>query len=255
MENLERAGLDAVDRFISTWNSRDPATWADSLNYPHVRPAPDGPVRVVPDAGEYAAGVDFDKLIASGWDHSEWDYKHVLHVSPRRIHVAGQWSRYTTDGSVIATTPVLYVCTKVNGTWGIQSRFAADYVDEDTDTTEIMTRGLALVQDFINRHNESNRDACAELLNYPHLDVGVGEVEVTESAADFRLGNFQITADSMMGVQTGRQAMNVAAELTVNTDGAALPRQAVININNRDGHLGIQAWSLLDPTEETDDPD
>lgn len=28
----------ALDRYLETWNSQDPALWALSLHYPHVRP-------------------------------------------------------------------------------------------------------------------------------------------------------------------------------------------------------------------------
>ncbi len=31
--------LQAHDRFLETWNTRDSATWSTSLNYPHIRPS------------------------------------------------------------------------------------------------------------------------------------------------------------------------------------------------------------------------
>lgn len=251
MEDLEQAGLDAVDRFLDTWNSRDAANWATSLNYPHVRPAPSGPMNIAQDAETYASAFDFQTVIDTGWDHSEWDYKHVLHISGSRIHVAGQWSRYTAEGTVIATTPIVYICTRVENRWGIQSRFAVDYVDEEVDTTELMSRGLALVQDFINHQNNGNRDACAELLNYPHVAIGVGEVTSTSDAGSFQPVDQTLQVESMMAVQTGQHAINVAVDLSVMTDGQSQPRQAIVNLNDRDDHLGIQAWSVLDPTEET----
>ena len=40
--------------------------------------------------------------------------------------------------------------------------------------------------------------------------------------------------------------MNIALELGMPDGGM---RQGVVNVTNRDGHLGIQAWSLLDPNE------
>ena len=247
---LEEAGLTAVDRFIDTWNSRDAEAWAASLHYPHVRPSPHGETQIAANRDEYIARVDYGPVIESGWDHSEWDYKHVLQVSQRKIHVAGQWSRYTAAGDVILTTPILYVCTKVDGGWGIQSRFSVDYADDDTDTTGFMTRALNLVQDFVNHHNARNREACAELLNFPHIAVGVGELSVTGKAIDYKLPDGNLQIESLMAVQTGQRAMNAAIDLSVsNSEGTRL-LQGVININNRDHHLGIQAWSLLDPTEE-----
>ncbi len=41
--------------------------------------------------------------------------------------------------------------------------------------------------------------------------------------------------------------MNAAVDLQVLAGGETTALQGVINITNRDGHLGIQAWSLLNP--------
>ena len=250
--DLEQIGIAAVDRFLETWNSRDPDNWAGSLNFPHVRPSPFGTIDVADTAADYIARVDFQQTIATGWDHSEWDYKHVLHVSPRKIHVAGQWSRYNESGEVILTTPVIYIVTHVNSNWGIQSRFGADYADDDQDTTELMTRGLNLIQDFVNQHNAGNDDVCAEMLNYPHFMVGAGDLAMAENQEDFTIGNFTMKLDSLQALQTGRNSMNASVELTISGAEGDHALQGVVHINNRGGHLGIQAWSLLDPDEEAD---
>ena len=92
----EVAGLAAVDRFLETWNSRDKEAWADSLHYPHVRPSPRGPSRISPSAAAYAAAFSYERVLASGWDHSEWDYRRVLHTSKDKVHLAGEsidWAR------------------------------------------------------------------------------------------------------------------------------------------------------------------
>ncbi len=247
MSDLETIGLEAVDKFITTWNSRDAAAWAGSLQFPHVRPSPFGPINVAETAEDYIAAVDYNKVIETGWDHSEWDYKHVLHMSPRKIHVAGQWTRYTASGESILSTPIVYVCTLIDGNWGIQSRFGSDYADEDIDTSGFATRGLNLVTDFINNYNLGNRDACAELLNYPHFTISPGELGRTDAASDFTVNaGASMRLESLLAVQTGQHSMNIALELGMPDGGV---RQGVVNVTNRDGHLGIQAWSLLDPNE------
>jgi len=251
-EDLEQIGLTAVDRFIETWNSRDPEAWADSLNFPHIRPSPFGPIEVAETAADYIARVDFQATIDSGWDHSEWDYKHVLQTSPEKIHVAGQWSRYNTAGEVILTTPIVYIVTRVEGAWGIQSRFGADYAGEDADTTELMTRGLNLIQDYVNQHNAGSAEAAAEMLNYPHIAVDAGILNITNSIADYQAGDYRLQLVSLQAVQTGLHSMNAAVDLQVLANGEATALQGVVNITHRDGHLGIQAWSLLNP-EQTED--
>ena len=79
-----QAGLDAVDTFLAAFNSRDPEAFAATLNYPHVRNGES----VWATAEEFAAGRDFEALAATGWDHSVWDLKRVVHASDSRAHVA-----------------------------------------------------------------------------------------------------------------------------------------------------------------------
>ncbi|MFT7220775.1 MAG: hypothetical protein ACI8Z1_002395 [Candidatus Azotimanducaceae bacterium] len=245
-DDLEQIGLDAIDKFLSTWNSRSAEDWAGSLNYPHVRPSPAGPINVAETRGMYIKGVDFNQVVATGWDHSEWDYRHVLHVSLSRIHVAGQWSRYNSDSQVILSTPIVYIVTLVDGQWGIQCRMASDYADEETDTTELQSRGLKLVQDFVNHQNNANHEASTELLNFPHYSIGNGELKRSATASDFALIDTPLRIESLMAVQTGNHAINIAADLSL-PDGSL--RQAAVHINDREGHLGIQAWSILNPNE------
>lgn len=250
-DSLEDIGLAAVDRFIETWNSRDPEAWAASLNFPHVRPGPFGPLRVAADAAEYISRVDYSRVIKTGWDHSEWDYKHVLHVSPTKIHVVGQWNRFNAAGEKILTNPVVYIVTKTDGQWGVQSRFSADYAG-DEDTTSMEQRAFKLVESFVTHFNAGNVAACAELLNYPHFGIGVGTIAASESAADYSLPDAKMAIESLMALQTGKRSINIAMEFSLSEGGRNRAMQAVLNITERDDHLGIQAWSLLDPNLEAD---
>jgi len=240
---LEQIGLDSVDNFINSWNSRDSALWANSLNYPHVRPSPFGEVLVAKDAEEYASRVDFDQVVATGWDHSEWDYKHVLHTSPDKIHIAGQWSRYNKDGEVIHTNPVVYIVTRVDDHWGIQSRFGSDYAGDDHDSSGFENRAFNLITDFVNQLNSDNLEACAELLNYPHYGIGVGKLSEHLTAKDFSMSAGPITVNSLEAIQSGIRSLNIGLGLSVDDS----EYQAVMNVSERDHHLGIQGWSLLNP--------
>jgi len=244
-QHLEQIGLDTIDAFLNSWNSRNAEQWADSLNYPHVRPSPFGPIKIAPTREDYIARVDYQKVIESGWDHSEWDYQHLLHLSPRKIHVAGQWSRYSVTGEAILSAPIVYVCTMVNDHWGVQSRFGADFVDENTDTTEMMSRGLGLIQDFVNNHKNRNQQVCAELLNYPHYSIGIGELDTTNSPAEFNLTDGTMKIDSLTAIQTGQHSLNASVDLQLSLNGETQMIQGIVHVNDRDGHLGIQAWSWL----------
>ena len=247
MNELEKIGLEAVDRFITTFNSRDTDAWADTLQFPHVRPSPFGPIRVIADKASYVSNFDYGPTINSGWDHSEWDYKHFLHRSPNKLHVAGQWSRYNKEGKKILTTPIVYIVTLLDGHWGIQSRFGCDFADDD-DVTGFETRVFRHFEAFVNHYNHGNLEACAELLNYPHFRIEPGQLNELTTPAEFKQEVDHITIDSLMAIQTGKKSMNLAVDLTLTQAGNTLIRQDIINVTDRDNHLGIQAISLLDPT-------
>lgn len=124
---LEAVGSAALDRFIETFNSRDAAAWAASLSYPHVRVSPRRATAVLsPTEQDYADAVNYGAADAMGWDHSEWDTKEILAVSPSKIHASAQWCRYDAAGERILPNNVSYVITKVVGRWGIQARFGVD---------------------------------------------------------------------------------------------------------------------------------
>ena len=65
-QDLENIGLAAVDEFINTFNSRDADQWANSLNFPHVRPSPFGPVNVAETKEIYVDQASYDRIIDSG---------------------------------------------------------------------------------------------------------------------------------------------------------------------------------------------
>ncbi|HKI73928.1 MAG TPA: hypothetical protein VJ998_04765 [Pseudomonadales bacterium] len=249
-DNLEEIGLAAVDRFIEGFNSREPAMFAAALNYPHVRPGPFGPLVASKDADEYVSQFSYDRAIAMGWDHSEFDYKQVVHLSAGKLHVAGQWSRYDKDGNKIISNPVTYIVTHVDEHWGIQSRFSADYAG-DEDTSSMEKRVFNLIESFVIHFNNANVAAAAELLNYPHYSIGTGSLEQTDSTADYRLPGANMSIDSLMALQTGNRSANVAMDFTLSESGRSRPMQAVLNVTERDDHLGIQAWSLLNPNDQS----
>ncbi len=53
-----------------------------------------------------------------------------------------------------------------------------------------------------------------------------------------------------MAIQTGLHSANVALDLTLIRKAEGQTLNAVLSVTNRNDHLGIQAWSLLDPNAE-----
>lgn len=256
---LERIGLAATDKFITTWNSRDPGAWAGSLNFPHARPAYHGgsaasarrhATDVIPDPASYIADVDFARVIATGWDHSRWDHRQVLHTSADKIHVAGQWSRYDQAGRRLLSNPITYIVTadpNQDGRWGIQSRFAADaFTPEqaDDDHTHSGQRALDTVQMLIDALRNDDPEAAARHLNYPLLDVRPGNILVTTDADGFAppaRGRWHIA--SVLALQTGPHSVNMAVELHDDADGHRY--ETVMLITDDQDHFGVRAWSWI----------
>lgn len=112
----------ALDEFMSTFNRRDIDAWAASLNYPHVRFA-SGTVTVWQNADEFAADPPFDRLAATGWDHSHWLSREVVLVSPGKVHVNTVFQRFNSRNEPIGTYESLYIVTRdAQGGWGTQAR-------------------------------------------------------------------------------------------------------------------------------------
>jgi hypothetical protein len=116
------AAMKSLDEYMAAFNSKDSIAWAATLNYPHIRIA-SGAVRITQTAEEYAAGMDFGAFAErTGWDHSEWDKRDVIHSSPDKVHFATTFSRYDKDGKKIATYDSLYIVTEQDGHWGTLAR-------------------------------------------------------------------------------------------------------------------------------------
>lgn len=113
--------LKVMDAFMAAFNQRDPAAWADTLVYPHVRFA-SGQVAVYPDREAFIAGNRLQALVAQGWDHSAWDSMQIVQSSPDKVHITVNFSRYRKDGTKMATFPSLYIVERVDGRWGVRAR-------------------------------------------------------------------------------------------------------------------------------------
>ena len=57
--------LQALDRYLETWNSRDAGRWASSLNVPDVRPGP-GAFELFRTPAQYVASVTFARRDRTG---------------------------------------------------------------------------------------------------------------------------------------------------------------------------------------------
>ena len=170
--------LRALDRYLETWNSRNPSVWATSLHFPHVRPGA-GAFELSRTEAEYASGVDFEQTLRTGWDHSEWVSREVLQVGVDKVHVAGSWQRFTADGRAQARSAITYIVTEQGGAWGIQARFAAGTGEVDAAVrASNATAAQGAAQSFIRAWNSHDPQALAASVHYPHVRIADNRVEV-----------------------------------------------------------------------------
>jgi hypothetical protein len=118
----DSSAIKVMDAFMAAFNARDTNAWADTLLYPHVRFA-GGAVTTFSDRDAFIAANHIDKLIAGeGWDHSKWDSLQIVQSSPKKVHIAVEFSRYHADGTKYASYPSMYIVELADGRWGIRAR-------------------------------------------------------------------------------------------------------------------------------------
>jgi hypothetical protein len=247
--------LIALDRYLETWNSRSGTIWATSLHFPHVRPGA-GAFEMTRTPEQYAAGVNFEQTLSTGWHHSEWISRDVLQVGVDKVHVAGSWQRYTADDKPMVGSDITYVVTNQNGHWGIQARFAAGNSGlEPAPRVQNSAAGLAAVTAFMRAWNSHDPKAVADTLHYPHVRVADGRVEISESAEAFLASPepgrqrtwFQTRIDQASVVQATTNGVNVTVTLSrVNRDGHVVSTdEGLFLAVARNGVWKIQARSMM----------
>lgn len=113
--------LRVVDAYLETFNERDAAAHAATLQYPSFRIDAAGDLVVLESAAEYASVFaahrnDFP------WDRSLYDSREILQAGARKVHVAVRFSRYRADGEKVSSHDSLYIVTCREGRWGIVAR-------------------------------------------------------------------------------------------------------------------------------------
>jgi len=118
----DRAVLQALDHFLTGWNSRDPERYADALLFPHLI-LDDGHINQFPDRERFVArGKSLWDSAPAEWDHSVWIKREIVQRIGDTVHATGSWARIDKAGRTISTADVLYVVVRRGGEWKIFAR-------------------------------------------------------------------------------------------------------------------------------------
>lgn len=250
--------LQAHDRFMETWNTRDPMIWASSLNFPHVRPSSNPRFDLFQSAEEYAANTDFNQTLATGWRYSRWHSREVLQVGADKVHIAGRWIRFNEANEPTISSLVTYVITLRDGHWGLQSRFGAgQFTDERAVVRETTARAREAVANYFRALNSHDVDQLAAAIHIPHVRISGIDVEYWENQSDFMNGTEpgrqrtwqEVRYENLQVVQASANAANVTLRYqNVGADGTVLSEyDALFLVVLRDGEWKVQARSVMGP--------
>ena len=133
---MSETALEAYWRFFETFNTRDAYAFSSAMSYPHVRVSWARAPVVLADQEAHALSVSWDAFIRSGWNHTVGDDPEVIGSSEDKIHIVGGWTRFTASGEPLLANRVCYIATRIEGRWGIQSRFGTDPGSVGDEQTE-----------------------------------------------------------------------------------------------------------------------
>lgn len=114
-----KPAYDVTDRFMETFNSKDADAWVQTFHLPSVRIA-SGEVRIIEGAADLAPG--FERLAATGWDHSAWADRRVVQCGPDKAHMLTTFVRYRADGTELSRFDSLYIVELKNKRWALTAR-------------------------------------------------------------------------------------------------------------------------------------
>jgi hypothetical protein len=122
--STEREVMAVLDAFIAAFNQNDARAEENTYHFPHYRLAGGQMTRLDAPGVQTHAWMNgaYKTLRATGWHHSRWTRRKVVHLSTSKAHVDTEFTRYRQDGSVISANESLYVLTKVGDRWGITLR-------------------------------------------------------------------------------------------------------------------------------------
>ena len=113
------AAMKCLDDFMTAFNARDIDAWQKTFNFPSVRLA-SNTLTIIDE--HYHRPEMFGRGALTGWDHSAWSRREVIHAGDDKVHIDTRFVRYRADGSELGAFDSIYVVTCEEGHWGVKAR-------------------------------------------------------------------------------------------------------------------------------------
>jgi hypothetical protein len=115
------ACMACLDRWMAALNRHDAAGMDAELHFPNVRFA-EGKLTVFDKPAGNALDLFKRLKQEDDWHHSVWNRREIIQRSDVKVHVAVNYTRFRSDGSVIGHYDSLYMLALKDGRWGVQLR-------------------------------------------------------------------------------------------------------------------------------------
>lgn len=117
----EAAALRPIEDYIAALNRNDTDGVRAAFHFPHVLFSR-GRVIHYPTADSFSLADFQSSVSADKWARSSLDGHRVVLAGPDKVHFDVLFTRWRDDGSTIGTHHSLYIVSRVDGRWGLQSR-------------------------------------------------------------------------------------------------------------------------------------
>lgn len=169
--------------FFTTFNDKSASGRAGVMSYPHVRVSTASVAPSITNtAEEFKAAASWEQFERAGWAWTQPITPRVMHRSPDKVHFAGGWTRFRSDGSEISRNRLLYIATEMDDGWGIQGAFGVDGCLSGEAARESRQAAMALVERMMATLAAGDVDAWLDCFHYPNLIVfAPGQIEYYET--------------------------------------------------------------------------
>lgn len=242
----------ALGTYLDGFNSRDAASWAATLSYPHVQIGAGAVPQVWPTPEASAAAFAEARRFQPGWDRSLLSSTEVLWCSANAAYARVNYLHYDAVDSAQSSLRGMYVLTRANGRWGVQARFwglTPAGGELGYDASRGARHGL---EEFLAGQQERSAEAMAASANLPLVTLVAGEVstfaaarqivDVVAAAGPDLCGPLPELSDVLL---SSGDMVIMAGHLRSGAQLAAADLPNLYVLTDQDGHWGVSGCAAF----------